>query len=82
MSPANPGMDVANPGYKDVQTPRIHANWMPATRSVGATRGRRLIQGWMLPIHAGMTITFVTACSKTWNSSQPLSIKPLAPDYR
>ncbi len=30
MSPANPGMDVANPGYKDVQTPRIHANWMPA----------------------------------------------------
>jgi hypothetical protein len=20
MSPANPGMDVANPGYKDVQT--------------------------------------------------------------
>jgi hypothetical protein len=30
MSLANPGMDIPNPDYKDVQTPRIHANWMPA----------------------------------------------------
>jgi hypothetical protein len=38
--------------------------------------------GMDLPIHAGMTITFVTACSKTWNSSQPLSTNALAPGYR
>ena len=43
---------------------------------------RRPLQGWMLPIHAGMTITFVTACSKTRNFSQPLSTNPLAPGYR
>jgi hypothetical protein len=87
MSPVNPGMDVANPGYKDVQTPRIrrrhpvlaggihaapmlriHANWMPATRSVGATgnakrrsnkdvAGQRRMRAFWSPAHPGMDVS-------------------------
>jgi hypothetical protein len=53
---------------------RIHANWMPATRSVGATGMLPASAGCAHSIHAGMTITFVMVISIRRLSGKPFDL--------